>query len=62
MLDEWCTKLGRPPREVERTVAIQPTEVNDLDAYVAAGADHFIVMVGAPYDLSPLEALIAARG
>src|SRR3954453_21468169 len=45
VLDEWCTKLGRPPREVERTVAIQPTEVNDLDAYVAAGADHFIVIV-----------------
>ena len=62
VLDEWCTKLGRPPREVERTVAIQPTEVNDLDAYVAAGAEHFIVMVGAPYDLSPLETLIAARG
>ena len=56
VLDEWCTKLGRPPREVERTVAIQPTEVDDLDAYVAAGADHFIVMVGAPYDL------VAARG
>ena len=51
-----------PAREVERTVAIQPNEVGDLDAYVAAGAEHFIVMVGAPYDLSPLEALIAARG
>jgi alkanesulfonate monooxygenase SsuD/methylene tetrahydromethanopterin reductase-like flavin-dependent oxidoreductase (luciferase family) len=62
VLDEWCTKLGRAPREVERTVAIQPTELDDLDAYVAAGADHFIVMVGAPYDLGPLEALIAARG
>jgi probable F420-dependent oxidoreductase len=62
VLDEWCTKLGRAPREVERTVAIQPTELDDLDAYVAAGADHFIVMVGAPYDHGPLEALIAARG
>jgi probable F420-dependent oxidoreductase len=62
VLDEWCTKLGRPPHEVERTVAIQPNEIGDLDAYVAAGAEHFIVMVGAPYDLSPLEALIAARG
>src|SRR6478609_891934 len=61
VLDEWCSKLGRAPREVERTVAIQPNELDDLDAYVAAGADHFIVMVGAPYDLGPLEALIAAR-
>ena len=53
---------GGSPREVERTVAIQPTEVDDLDAYVAAGAEHFIVMIGAPYDLAPLEALITARG
>jgi probable F420-dependent oxidoreductase len=62
VLDEWCTKLGRSPREVERTVAIQPTEVGDLDAYVAAGAVLVIGLVGAPYDLAPLEALIAARG
>lgn len=62
VLDEWCAKQGRAPSEIERTVAIQPNEVGDLDAYVAAGADHFIVMVGAPYDLAPLESLIAARG
>ncbi len=62
VLDEWCNKQGRSPKEIERTVAIQPNEVDALDAYVAAGAEHFIVMVGAPYDLGPLESLIAARG
>ncbi|MEP6623180.1 MAG: LLM class F420-dependent oxidoreductase [Acidimicrobiia bacterium] len=62
VLTEWCTKSGRSPKEVERTVAIQPNEVDSIDAYVEAGAEHFIVMVGAPYDLAPLEALIAARG
>ena len=56
-----CSTSGAPSsagrrREVERTVAIQPNEVGDLDAYLDAGADHFIVMVGAPYDLG------AARG
>ena len=62
ILDEWCEKEGRKPTEVERTVAIQPDEVGNIDAYLAAGVEHFIVMVGAPYDLAPLKALIAARG
>ncbi len=62
ILNEWCEKEGRKPTEVERTVAIQPDEVGNIDAYLAAGVEHFIVMVGAPYDLAPLEALIAARG
>lgn len=62
VLTEWCERRDRPAREIERTVAIQPSELDDLDAYVEAGAEHFIVMVGAPYDLTPLEQLIAARG
>jgi alkanesulfonate monooxygenase SsuD/methylene tetrahydromethanopterin reductase-like flavin-dependent oxidoreductase (luciferase family) len=62
VLTEWCVKQGRSPKEVERTVAIQPNEIDAIDAYVDAGAEHFIVMIGAPYDLSPLEALVAARG
>jgi probable F420-dependent oxidoreductase len=62
VLDEWLAKNRRAPREVERTVGIQPGEIDDIDAYVDAGAEHLIVMVGAPYDLTPLEQLIAARG
>lgn len=62
VLTEWCERLGRAPHEVERTVAVQASELDALDAYVDAGADHVIVMVGSPYDLGPLEALIAWRG
>lgn len=62
VLNDWCEKSGRAPHEIERTVAIQPNEMDALDDYVAAGADHVIVMVGAPYDLAPLESLIAWRG
>ena len=62
VLDDWCEKTGRAPHEIERTVAIQPNEMDALDDYVAAGADHVIVMVGAPYDLAALESLIAWRG
>jgi len=63
ILDEWCAKVGRDPKAIERTVAIQPNEVDKLDDYVAAGADHLIVMLGSPFDLDPVSRLLdAARG
>ena len=30
VLDEWCAKVGRDPAEIERTVAISASEVDDL--------------------------------
>ena len=60
VLDEWCAKLGRLPSEIERTVAIQPDEVDTWQEYLDAGAEHLIVMTGSPYDLAPVEALLAA--
>jgi probable F420-dependent oxidoreductase len=60
VLDEWCRRVGRDPGEIERTVAIQPGEVDDVPAYLEAGAQHAIVMVGAPYDLEPVQQLHTA--
>ena len=60
MLDEWCAKLGRNPQEIERTAALQPDEVSNWAEYLDAGAEHLIVMTGAPYDLAPVEQLLAA--
>jgi probable F420-dependent oxidoreductase len=63
VLDDWCTKLDRNPREIERTAALQPDEVSNWAEYLAAGAQHLIVMTPAPYDLGPVgELLAAARG
>jgi len=61
ILDRWCADIGRDPSEIERTVAIEPGDVDDLDAYLAAGATHLIVMIGHPFDLAPAEQLIARR-
>jgi probable F420-dependent oxidoreductase len=61
VLDEWCAKVGRDPAAIERTVAVDPSDVDDIDRYVDAGATHVIVMVGSPFDLAPLESLIAQR-
>jgi alkanesulfonate monooxygenase SsuD/methylene tetrahydromethanopterin reductase-like flavin-dependent oxidoreductase (luciferase family) len=58
VLDGWCAKVGRDPNQIERTVAIQPHELDAVDRYLEAGASHLIVMVGAPFDLAPVEQLL----
>lgn len=60
ILDEWCKKLGRDPKEVERTVCINPADLEKIGEYAAAGADHAIIMLGTPYDLSAVEKYIAS--
>ena len=44
-----------------RAVAISPDDVGNVDAFLDAGATHLIVMTGHPYDLGPVERLIARR-
>lgn len=61
VLDEWCAKAGRDPSEIERTVAVGADDVHDVARYVDAGADHVIVMLGAPFDLGPLQTLLDQR-
>lgn len=61
VLDKWCDKVGRDPAEIERTVAVQGDDVDNIGRYIDAGADHIIVMTGAPFDLGPLQSLIDQR-
>lgn len=60
VLDEWCARLDRKPTQVERTVGINTTEVENWSAYLDAGAEHLIVMVGPDFDLAPVERLLRA--
>lgn len=57
VLDDWCAKLDRDPRSIERTVAINPGDVDEatVQAFLDAGAEHLIVMTGAPFDLDPVR-------
>jgi probable F420-dependent oxidoreductase len=61
VLDRWCAEVGRDPSEIERTVLISADDVDAVDAYLEAGATHLIVMTGTPFDLVPIERLIARR-
>jgi probable F420-dependent oxidoreductase len=59
VLDQWCADVGRDPSAIERTVGVGAHEVGDADAFLDAGATHLIVMTGHPYDLAPVERLLA---
>ena len=61
VLDQWCRKIGRDPAEVERTVSINPEDLENADAFIEAGADHLIVMVGSPFDLTEVEKFMDSR-
>ena len=62
ILDEWCEKVGRDPKEIERSVPIHPSRLQDADAYVERGFTHLIVgFSNATDDLSPLKELVAWR-
>jgi probable F420-dependent oxidoreductase len=65
VLDEWCERIGRDPAEIERTVLIDDDEVDQLDAFLEAGAQHLIVGLGTtgdvPFDLSPVQRLLDLR-
>jgi probable F420-dependent oxidoreductase len=60
VLDRWCAEVGRDPSQIERTVLLRDGEsVDDVPGYLDAGAQHLILPVHAPFDLSGLEAFIA---
>jgi probable F420-dependent oxidoreductase len=61
VLTNWCNQLGRDPASIERTVSIGAEDLDQLDAYVDAGATHLILERDAPWDLAPLKRLVAWR-
>jgi probable F420-dependent oxidoreductase len=61
VIDEWCRKTGRDPGEIERTVAVNPEDLENADAFAEAGADHLIVMTGPPFDMTEVEKFIGSR-
>ena len=58
VLDEWCAKVGRDPSAIERTVLIEVEDAGRLDEYVEAGAEHIIVGLKHPFDLTPALTLL----
>jgi probable F420-dependent oxidoreductase len=62
ILDDWCTKSGREASGVERSVGFDPKNFDDLDAYVAAGADEITIGLNGPnFDMGQVREAVAWR-
>ncbi len=61
VLNDWCATVGRDPGAIERSVLIEVDELDQLEAFVAAGAEHVILQLEAPFDMRAVERLLAAR-
>ena len=61
VLNDWCAQVGRNPADIERSITIGAGDLDNLDALAAAGATHFIMGHGHPYDLAPVAKLVAWR-
>jgi len=61
VIDEWCAKIGRDPGEIERTVLLYPKDLEHASAFAEAGADHLIVMIASPFDLTEVKNFIGSQ-
>ncbi|WP_205876969.1 LLM class F420-dependent oxidoreductase [Mycobacterium camsae] len=61
VLDRCCDEVGRDPREIERTVWIERADPRLMTSLAAAGAEHLILGLRAPYDLAEVNRLVANR-
>jgi probable F420-dependent oxidoreductase len=59
VLDGWCERFGRDPATVERTVTLdEEEEIDHVEEFLDAGAQHIIVGRDAPFDFTPIEKLM----
>jgi probable F420-dependent oxidoreductase len=61
VLDEWCERVGRDPKEIERTANVGPTTPKLVDEWLRAGLQHFVLRLAQPFDTKALARLIKLR-
>ena len=61
VLDEWCAKLGRDPKEIERTANVAAPSARAVDRWLEVGLQHFVVRIAQPFETRGLERLIKLR-
>ncbi len=61
VLDEWCERVGRDPKEIERTANVGPTTPKLVGEWLRAGLQHFVLRLAQPFDTKALARLIKLR-
>jgi probable F420-dependent oxidoreductase len=58
VLDEWCHKLGRDPKEIERSANVSVSSAKDVKEWLDAGLEHFVLRLAKPFDTKALERVL----
>ncbi len=60
ILDGYCREIGRDPREIERTANVSVRTEKDIDEWLEAGLQHFVLRLASPFDTRLLERVLKA--
>ncbi|TME53037.1 MAG: LLM class F420-dependent oxidoreductase [Chloroflexi bacterium] len=58
ILDEWCRRIGRDPREIERTANVNVRSPREVNEWLDAGLQHFVLRLAHPFDTKMLERVL----
>jgi len=61
VLDEWCARLGRDGREIERTANVGNLSAGEIEEWRKAGLQHFVLRIAHPFNTRDLERLVKIR-
>jgi probable F420-dependent oxidoreductase len=61
VLDDWCQRIGRDPKEIERTANVPYLSHRDVDEWLKAGLQHFVFRLAHPFATKDLERMIKLR-
>ena len=61
ILDEWCGRIGRDPKEIERTANVGNLSAGEIQGWLQAGLQHFVLRLAHPFSTKDLERVIKLR-
>ena len=60
ILNGYCRDIGRDPREIERTANVSVRTEKDVEKWLEAGLQHFVLRLAKPFDTRLLERILKA--
>src|SRR5438093_12897504 len=61
VVDEWCARLGRDAREIERTANVGNLSAGEIEEWRKAGLQHFVFRIAHPFNTRDLERVLKIR-
>jgi probable F420-dependent oxidoreductase len=61
LLDHYCERIGRDPKEIERTANVGGLTPRVLGRWLDAGLQHFILRIAYPFETKDLERVLRER-